>query len=110
MDAVDVPAVRAFWTSVLGYQHDPRAFVTDIYDPHRLNPVLFFQRMDASDTERRQHRNRIHVDLFVPYDQVHARIDAAVAAGGRTVTESAPRRTLIDREGNEVDIVTVHQA
>ncbi|GAA0405927.1 hypothetical protein GCM10009541_56400 [Micromonospora gifhornensis] len=84
--------------------------MTDIYDPHRLNPVLFFQRMDASDTERRQHRNRIHVDLFVPYDQVHARIDAAVAAGGRTVTESAPRRTLIDREGNEVDIVTVHQA
>lgn len=84
--------------------------MTDIYDPHRLNPVLFFQRMDASDTERRQHRNRIHVDLFVPYDQVHARIDAAVAAGGRIVTESAARRTLIDREGNEVDIVTVHQA
>lgn len=110
-DAVDVRAVRAFWTSVLGYRHDPRAFVTDIYDPRRLNPVLFFQQMDAADTERRQHRNRIHVDLFVPHDQAQARIDAAVAAGGRIVTEDAPdRRTIVDPEGNEVDIVTRHQA
>lgn len=106
IDAVDVPAVRAFWASVLGYQHDPRTFVTDIYDPRRLNPVLFFQSMDASDTERRQHRNRVHIELFVPYDQAQARIDAAMAAGGRIVTEDAPdRRTLADPEGNEVDIV-----
>ncbi|HEY9377304.1 MAG TPA: VOC family protein, partial [Jiangellaceae bacterium] len=79
IDAVDVPAVRAFWASVLGYQHDLRTFLTDIYDPRRLNPVLFFQPMDASDTDRRQHRNRIHVDLFVPHDHAQARIDAAVA-------------------------------
>jgi hypothetical protein len=111
IDAVDVPAVRAFWASILGYQHDPRTFLTDIYDPRRLNPVLFFQSMDASDTERRQHRNRIRVDLFVPYDQAQARIDAAVAAAGRIVTENASdRRTLVDPEGNEVDIVTFHQA
>ena len=25
IDAVDVPAVRAFWTAVLGYEHDPRS-------------------------------------------------------------------------------------
>lgn len=111
VDAVDVPTVRAFWASVLGYQHDPRAFVTDIYDPRRLSPVLFFQPMDASDTDRRRHRNRIHVELFVPYDQVQARIDAAVAAGGRIVDENASdRRTLVDPEGNEVDIVTFHLA
>ena len=103
--------MRAFWASVLGYEYDLRAFVTDIYDPRRLNPVLFFQPMDASDTERRQHRNRIHVDLFVPHDHAQARIDAAVAAGGRIVAEIAPnRRTLVDPEGNEVDIVTFHQA
>ena len=111
MDAVDVPAVRAFWASVLGYQYDPRTFLTDIYDPRRLNPVLFFQPMDASDTERLEHRNRVHVDLLVPYDHAQARIDAAVAAGGRVVTGSAPdRRTLVDPEGNEMDIVTFHQA
>jgi hypothetical protein len=111
IDAVDVPAVRAFWASVLGYQYDPRAFVTDIYDPRRLNPVLFFQPMDASETARRQHRNRIHIDLFVPHDLAQARIDAAVAAGGRIAAENAPnRRTLVDPEGNELDIVTFHQA
>ena len=67
--------------------------------------------MDASDADRRQHRNRIHVDLFVPYDQAQARIDASVAAGGRIVIGSAPdRRTLVDPEGNEADIVTFHQA
>jgi hypothetical protein len=106
LDAVDVPAVRAFWASVLGYQHDPRAFVTDIYDPRRLSPVLFFQPMDASDPQRRQHRNRLHVELFVPADQVQARIEAAVAAGGRVVG----RHILVDPEGNEVDLVTFHQA
>jgi len=107
MDAVDVPAVRAFWASVLGYQNDPRDFLTDIYDPRRLNPVLFFQSMDASDPERRQHRNRIHVELFVPDDQAQSRTDAAVAAGGRIVTEKGPgRRTLADPEGNELNIVT----
>ncbi len=110
IDAVDVPAVRAFWASVLGYAYDPRAFVTDIYDPRRLDPVVFFQAMDASDPERRQHRNRVHVDLLVPNDHARARVDAAVAAGGRVVAETAPsRRTLVDPEGNEVDIVTLPQ-
>jgi catechol 2,3-dioxygenase-like lactoylglutathione lyase family enzyme len=110
MDAVDVPAVRAFWASVLGYAYDPRTSVTDIYDPRRLNPVLFFQQMEASDTERRQHRNRVHLELVVPPDQARGRIDAAVAAGGRIVAEIAPnRRTLVDPEGNEVDVVTSRQ-
>jgi hypothetical protein len=111
IDAVDVPAVRACWASVLGYQYDPRTFLTDIYDPRRLNPVLFFQPMDASDTDRRQHRNRIHIDLFVPYDRAQARIDTAVAAGGRIVTGNAQdRHTLVDPDGNELRIVTFHQA
>ena len=111
IDAVDVPAVRTFWASVLGYQNDPRAFVTDIYDPRRLSPVLFFQQMDAAEPQRRQHRNRLHLELFVPADQAQARIDAAVAAGGRAVTgNAAGRHTLADPEGNEVDLVTFHQA
>lgn len=99
--------MRSFWASLLGYDHDPRASVTDIYDPRRLGPVLFFQQMDASDAERRRHRNRIHVDLHVPHDHARARVEAALAAGGRVVGETAPgRRTLADPEGNEVDLVT----
>jgi Glyoxalase-like domain len=105
IDAVDVPAVRAFWTALLGYEHDPRTFLTEIYDPRRLNPVVIFQPMDASEEDRRRQRNRIHFDLVVPSDQAQARIDAAVATGGRIVTKTADRHTLADPEGNEVTIL-----
>ena len=105
-DAVDVPVVRAFWTTLLGYQHDPRPFLTDIYDPRRINPVLFFQQMDASDVERRQQRNRIRLELAVPFDQVRSRIDAGLSAGGRIVGEQTQERcTMADPEGNEVDLI-----
>jgi len=106
IDAVDIPAVREFWRAVLGYELDPREGVTDIYDPRRLNLPIFFQRMDASEEERRKQRNRIHVDVFVPDDQARARVDAALAAGGRIAyDDEAPEWwTLADPEGNEVDI------
>jgi pterin-4a-carbinolamine dehydratase len=108
IDAVDIPGVRAFWRAVLGYEYDPRSEwgVTDIYDPRRLNMPIFFQRMDASDEDRRRQRNRIHVDVFVPDDQAQTRIEAALAAGGRIVYDAeAPEWwTIADPEGNEVDI------
>jgi pterin-4a-carbinolamine dehydratase len=106
IDAVDIPPVRDFWRTVLGYEYDPRPGVTDLYDPHRLNPPVFFQPMPASEHARRAQRNRIHVDLFVPDDQAGARIDAALAAGGRIVyDDEAPEWwTVADPEGNEVDI------
>jgi 4a-hydroxytetrahydrobiopterin dehydratase len=54
----------------------------------------------------RPQRNRIHIDLYLPEDQAKARIDAAVAAGGRIVSDArAPYWwTLADPEGNEVDV------
>jgi predicted enzyme related to lactoylglutathione lyase len=106
IDAVDVPAVRNFWRAVLGYEYDPRPHVTDIYDPRRLNMPLFFQEMSAADEDRRKQRNRIHVDVFVANDQAQARIDRALAAGGRIVYDAeAPEWwTLADPEGNEIDI------
>lgn len=112
IDAVDIPAVRGFWRAVLGYENDPRSEVgvTDIYDPHRLNLTIFFQQMPAEEQDRRRQRNRIHVDAYVPDDQAQARIDSALAAGGRIVYDvDAPEWwTLADPEGNEVDIaVTV---
>lgn len=106
IDAVDIPAARRFWCAALGYEPDPRSHVTDIVDPGQLNPVLFFQDLDASDEARRAQRNRIHLDVFVPHDQAQARIEAALAAGGRLLYEDeAPDFvTLADPEGNEVDI------
>jgi hypothetical protein len=100
IDAMDVPAVRAFWTRLLGYENDPRPQANDIYDPRRLNPVLFFQQLD----EPRPQRNRIRFDLAVPPENVAERVEAAVSAGGRILSEKP--YLVGDPEGNEVLIGT----
>jgi hypothetical protein len=105
VDAADVDAVRAFWVAALGYIHDRRAEVTDIIDPRRLNPVLVFQDIDASETERRRQRNRFHFELAVPSDLAEARLATAVAAGGRLLDESEDPWRVADPEGNDLVIV-----
>ncbi len=106
LDAADVAAVRAFWAAALGYAHDRRAGVNDIHDPRRLNPVLVFQELDASETDRRRQRNRIHVELAVPSDLARTRLATALAAGGRVLDESEDRRRVADPEGNELVLVS----
>src|SRR6187401_369444 len=99
-------AVRAFWVAALGYTHDRRAHIDDIHDPRRLNPVLVFQELDASETERRRQRNRIHFELAVPSDLAPTRLATTVAAGGRLLAESEDRWRVADPEGNEMVIVS----
>jgi hypothetical protein len=106
MDAADVAAVRAFWVAALGYVNDRRAGVTDIIDPRRLNPVLVFQELDASETGRRGQRNRIHFELAVPPELVQTRLATIVAAGGRLLAESENRWRVADPESNEMIIVS----
>ncbi len=105
LDAADVDAVRAFWVAALGYIHDRRAGVSDIHDPRRLNPVLVFQELDASETERRRQRNRIHFELAVPSDLAQTRLATTLAAGGRLLDETEDRWRVADPEGNEIVIV-----
>lgn len=105
LDAADVAAVRAFWVAALGYTHDRRAGVSDIHDPRRLNPVLVFQELDTSETERRRQRNRIHFELAVPSDLAQTRLATTLAAGGRLLDESKDRWRVADPEGNEMVIV-----
>lgn len=101
--AADVPAVRTFWSAVLGYEQDDRESVTDIYDSRWLGPVLFFQQTDAGVSRE---PNRVHLELHVPAEQADARIATALAAGGTVVAEQGhDRRTLADPEGNLVDLV-----
>jgi hypothetical protein len=106
LDAADVAAVRAFWVAALGYTHDRRAGVTDIHDPRRLGPVLVFQELDASETERRRQRNRTHFELAVPSDLAQTRLATSLAAGGRLLDESEDRWRVADPEGNELVIVS----
>ncbi len=98
VDALEIPAVVAFWRALLGYD-DRAGSPEDLLDPRRRGAPFYFQRMD----EPRPQRNRVHVDLWVPYDQAEARIAAALAAGGRLLTaEHAPDHwVLSDPEGNE---------
>ncbi|GAA2244654.1 4a-hydroxytetrahydrobiopterin dehydratase [Herbiconiux moechotypicola] len=99
IDAVDVPAVRAFWEAVLGYSPVEDA---DLTDPRASGPNVWIQQIDAARPER----NTLHVDLYVPRDVVEKRLAAALAAGGRVVNDvNAPEWwTLADPEGNEVDL------
>jgi 4a-hydroxytetrahydrobiopterin dehydratase len=99
IDAMDIARVRPFWHAVLGYALAEDA---DLLDVHRQGPTFWFQQMESPRTER----NRFHIDIYVAHDQVQARIDAALAAGGRIVSDAnAPGWwTLADPEGNEADL------
>ena len=72
--------------------------------PARPRAVVLVQQMDTP----RPQRNRIHVDVWVPYELAEARVAAAVAAGGRLLTdEHAPAWwVLADPEGNEACVAT----
>ncbi|MGW2488641.1 VOC family protein [Streptomyces sp. NPDC001606] len=98
VDALAGPDVVAFWRALLGYQ-ERAGSGEDLIDPRRRGAPFYFQRMDAP----RPQRNRVHVDVWVPYDQAEARIAAALAAGGRLVNDAdAPSNwVLADPEGNE---------
>jgi 4a-hydroxytetrahydrobiopterin dehydratase len=103
VDALDIPAVLPFWRAVLGYRVDPHD-AERLVDPAGEGPVVWFQQMD----EPRGHRNRLHLDVDVPHDVAQERISAALAAGGRLVSETrAPAFwVLADGEGNEVCVCT----
>ena len=73
LDAADVAAVRAFWVAAPGDTDDRATGVNDIQDRQRLDPVLVFQELDASETERCRQRNRIHVELAAPSELTKTR-------------------------------------
>lgn len=101
IDALVHPDVMPFWRALLGYQD---LGDEDLIDPRGRGPSLWFQQMDAP----RPQRNRIHIDVCVPHDQAEARVAAALAAGGRLLTDRyAPSGwNLADAEGNEACVAT----
>jgi Glyoxalase-like domain len=62
----------------------------------------------ARSSSSKAARSSIVIDVWVPHDQAGARVAAALAAGGRLVSDQhAPEWwTLADAEGNEVDVAT----
>ncbi|TDC24997.1 VOC family protein [Kribbella albertanoniae] len=101
VDALVGADVLPFWRAVLGYGQIGDDY---LFDPLRRGPAVGFQPMDVA----RVGRNRIHVDVAVGHDQAESRVAAALAAGGRLVSdEHAPKWWVLeDAEGNEVCVAT----
>lgn len=105
IDALDIPLVRPFWKAITGYADEPGSELNAaLIDPSGRGPAIWFQQMDAP----RPQRNRIHIDVDVPHEAAGARIDAAIAAGGRLLSDAeAPAFwVLADPEDNEACICT----
>ena len=93
--------VRPFFMAALGYE----AFgETDAVDPLRCGPQLAFNPITGDSPAR----GRTHFDVFVPADQARARVDAALAAGGRLADDSyAPAWwSLASPDNHGVDIAS----
>jgi 4a-hydroxytetrahydrobiopterin dehydratase len=88
-----------FWRAVLGYDPlDPDNGV----DPLGHGSTVWMQDLD----EAKPLRHAMHVDVSVAREHAQARLDAALAAGGRMVDDSnAPGSWILaDRAGNKVCI------
>jgi len=100
IDTSDPDRIGPFWAAVLG---------GELQGPQVRNgagdvPTLWFQ-----DTEdHAEPRQRFHLDVWVPPEQVQPRIDAALAAGGTLASDDeAPSFwVLADPDGNKACLCT----
>ena len=103
LDSPDGHALAPFWAAVLGSKHLSGPDFDDVADPAGTLPLVWFQQSGSEEP-----RQRWHPDVWVEADDVQPRIDAAIAAGGRVVSdERAPRFwVLADAEDNRVCLCT----
>lgn len=104
LDTPDRKQVMPFWEAVFGLVRADNADVgIDLTDPADVLPTLWFQQ--SGDEEPRQ---RWHHDLWIDPVEVQPRIDAAIAAGGRLVSDAeAPAFWILaDPEGNQICLCT----
>jgi 4a-hydroxytetrahydrobiopterin dehydratase len=104
--APDIKAIMPFWQAVLGYRPRPDSPDQDLVDPGDRSPAFWFEKMNEP---RADGGGAIHLAIWVAPEEAQARIDAAIAAGGRMVRDAhAPAWwTLADAAGNEADIATI---
>ncbi|MCW2819430.1 MAG: hypothetical protein JWR42_2217 [Marmoricola sp.] len=100
LDTGDLEGIRPFWAAVMGFEADG----DQVSDAATRLPTIWFQESDSTAPDRQ----RWHLDVSVPRELVEERIEAAVAAGGRLVSdESAPAFwVLADSDGNQVCLCT----
>jgi 4a-hydroxytetrahydrobiopterin dehydratase len=98
-------AIMPFWQAVLAYKPRPDNPDEDIVDPHDRLAPFWFEEMEEL---RPDGKGSVHFVIWVPWDQIQARVDAGLAAGGSVVTyhEEEKYWTLADPVGNEVDLAS----
>lgn len=101
IDTMDRSAIMPFWAAVLQYVESGDDAIAD---PDGHGPTYWFQQMG----EPRPQRNRFHVDVTVAHDEAERRIQRALDAGGRLLSdERAPSFWILaDADGNEVCMCT----
>ena len=103
LDTAQVAAIGPFWAALLGGESG-RVDGDDITDPRGRMPLLWLQDSDSHETPRQ----RFHLDVWVPRDVAETRIEAAIKAEGRLVSDSAAPSfwVLADAEGNKACVCT----
>jgi 4a-hydroxytetrahydrobiopterin dehydratase len=104
IDTQDAEVIRPFWRVGLGYVERRGDEGIELHNPDEVGPVVWFQPSGPARTQR----NRIHFDVYVPFDEAPRRVADVVTAGGRLVTdEFAPDWwVLADADGNELCVCT----
>ena len=100
IDTSDAGRIGPFWAAVLGGELKGPSVRIGTGDV----PTLWFQDTEDHD----QPRQRFHLDVWVPPEQVQPRIDAALAAGGTLASDAeAPSFwVLADPDGNKACLCT----
>ena len=104
--APDITEVTPFWQAVMGYMPRPDSPDEDLVDPDDHGNAFWFETMEET---RPGGLGAIHLALWMPIEEAHKRVDAALAAGGHLVRDDyAPAWwTLADKYGNEIDVATI---
>lgn len=104
LDTADAAEIAPFWSAVLGAEVQDDDGGLEVR-AHGADAILWFQRTEPHETPRQ----RFHLDVWVDPREARSRIDAAIAAGGRLVSDDrAPSFwVLADAQGNHACICTV---
>jgi 4a-hydroxytetrahydrobiopterin dehydratase len=103
LDTWDHTEIKPFWGAVLAMTDHPH-HDQELRDLSGARPTLWFQHT----TEHEEPRQRFHLDIRVPPEVADERISAALAAGGRLVSDDqAPRFVVLaDAQGNRACVTT----
>lgn len=99
--AADIEKVKPFWLAIVGYSDAADDLISD---QTASQPSVRFQQLGAP----RDLPPTTRIDIHVPADKADRRIQAALAEGGRIITdEFAPTSwVLTDPEGNQASVRT----